>query len=235
MDNKTRILLVEDEKDLSIITCKQLSKRGYEAIPAYNVAEAIEAVKTKKIDLVLMDVMLPDGDGNDAVVQIRSNEIGYKGPVIFLSCIGDGASIVESFRNGGNDYLIKPVKIDDLTSRIEENLKLWSGETKKSKNRFFKNFAVDKQKHEVRLVKDGNVGEVVSLSPTEYKILEIFVEKPNEIILYSEIYRRVWEMEFLEDTKTVMVHVSNLRKKLDPDGIGFIKAIRSVGYIFEEN
>lgn len=231
-NTKPRILLVEDEIVLSKITCKQLSIRGYDVVPALDMASTIELVKSEQFDLILMDIMLPDGDGNEAVRIIRGDEIGYKGPIIFLSCVGDGSSIVDSFRTGGNDYLIKPVEPEVLVSRIEENLKMWSSQTAKSKVRYFKTFSIDRSRHEIRHVSDGKQGEIIDLSPKEYKLLETFIDNAEEILLYEELYSKVWGEDFLDDTKTVMVHVSNLRKKIDQENLGFIKSIRGTGYLF---
>lgn len=231
-DNKKRILLVEDSPVLSNLTTKQLTLRNYCVKQAFSVAETLKYVEEESFDIILMDIMLPDGDGIETVKVIRE-DVGFKGPIIYMSCIGDGTSIVDSFRNGGNDYLIKPVDIEVLEARIEENLSQWESQNKKNEIKFYKTFCMDKRHHEVRFVADGKSEWIIDLSPKEYSILETFIEHEDEILLYEEIFAKVWNADFLDDSKTVMVHVSNLRKKIDPDNLGYIKSIRGTGYIFK--
>lgn len=226
---KAMILLVEDDKDLAMLTAKQLQLQGYQVICAENGRSAMKQLEENSVDLILLDVMLPDCDGHELCEQIRSR---YEYPIIFMSCLGDSTTIVQAFRGGGNDYLIKPVNISELVERIEENLK----RQKEKQILEFRQFILDKENYLVyKRNEQGEQAEKLELSPTEYKLLLEFVQKPGEILLYKELYRVVWEHGEMEDVRTLMVHVSNLRKKIDYQHREIIRAVRGVGYIFSDD
>lgn len=226
---KTVILLVEDDKDLAMLTAKQLQGQGYQVVCAEDGRSTMKQLAENPVDLILLDVMLPDCDGHELCEQIRSR---YEYPIIFMSCLGDSTTIVQAFRGGGNDYLIKPVNISELVERIEENL-----EKQKEKQVLeFRQFILDKENYLVyKRNEQGEQAEKLELSPTEYKLLLEFVQKPGEILLYKELYRVVWEHGEMEDVRTLMVHVSNLRKKIDYQHREIIRAVRGVGYIFSDD
>ena len=237
MDEQTevRVLLVEDNEDLQKITLIQLEQCGYVAVGAGTGQEALEILDRERIDIILLDVMLPDCDGHELCVKMRSESIGYDGPVIFLSCLGDGENIVEAFRNGGNDYIVKPAKIDVLKERIEIALsKAKKPEGTTSQKRWFRYFVVDSSHMEVYSVENGVQKEKILLSPKEYQLLESMINHEGEILLYRQLYRDVWGQDDLDDVRTLMVHVSNLRKKIAPENADIIRTIRGVGYLFQD-
>lgn len=226
---KAMILLVEDDKDLAMLTAKQLQWQGYQVICAENGRSTMKQLEENPVDLILLDVMLPDCDGHELCEQIRSR---YEYPIIFMSCLGDSTTIVQAFRGGGNDYLVKPVDISELVERIEENLK----KQKEKQMMEFRQFILDRENYLVyKRNEQGEQAEKLELSPTEYKLLLEFVQKPGEILLYKELYRVVWEHGEMEDVRTLMVHVSNLRKKIDYQHREIIRAVRGVGYIFSDD
>ena len=231
---KKDILLVEDDLDLLAITKLQLTKKGYSVVGATSGKEALEIINTTKIDLILLDIILPDYDGHEICQKVRSDEVGFAGPIIFMSCLGDSESIVDSFRGGGNDYLVKPAKIEVLIDRIEENLKKCVNEEQTDNKQWFRQFVIDRNRRCVYRVNGKKMGEEIGLSPTEYNILLTMVEHPNEVLLYRQMYKSVWDLEDLGDVRTLMVHVSNLRKKIDLEHTDMIKAIRGVGYLFQD-
>lgn len=227
-----RLLLVEDDEELSQITAMRLAGQGYQVVCAFTGQQAVNRLMTERVDLVLLDVMLPDMDGHEVCRKIRDPQIGYSGPIIFMSCMGDSGNIVDAFREGGNDYLVKPVKLEDLLERIRTHT-----EDKKNEDvtkRWFKQFMIDLNTRSVYRVRNHVLQEKIELSRTEYDILQAFVNKPGEVLLYRQLYRVVWEMEDLGDVRTLMVHVSNLRKKIDEEHSDMIRAVRGVGYIFED-
>ncbi|MGN0412271.1 MAG: response regulator transcription factor [Lachnospiraceae bacterium] len=235
MDKETkeiRILLVEDDEELSRITSMSLRGKGYYVACALSGQQALDILVRERIDLVLLDVLLPDMDGHEICKKIRESDIGYTGPVIFMSCMGDSDNIVGAFREGGNDYIVKPAKLDVLLERIQANLE--KNHSVKENKRWFNQFMIDTGTRSVYRVKDHVQQEKIELSRTEYDILMAFVNCPGEIILYRQLYQAVWKMEDLGDVRTLMVHVSNLRKKIDETHSDIIRAIRGVGYIFED-
>ena len=234
---KIKILMVEDDEDLLTLSTRQIEMRGYEVIPAINGQAALDALSRERVDVILLDVMLPDYDGHQLCKMFRDPEIGYNGPIIFTSCLGDSENVVGAFREGGDDYIVKPIQMDVLEERISENLKKHKKEEKVSEDTgklWYKYFMIDQKRHEVYRLQEGVVGEKLNLSPKEYKILMLLVNHPGEVLLYRQLYREVWGMDDLDDIRTLMVHVSNLRKKLTAPEIEVITAIRGVGYIFQD-
>lgn len=232
--SETRILLVEDDEELSSITAIQLRSRGYQVECALNGAEAMEKLLSGRTDLILLDVMLPDTDGHELCRRMRGEEGGYGGPIIFMSCLGDSGNIVDAFREGGNDYIVKPAKLEELLERIHTNLEQGSEKQEQGSRLWFKQFMMDTRSRSVYRVKDGVSREKLELSRTEYDILLALVSRPDEILLYRQIYRTVWGQEDLDDVRTLMVHVSNLRRKVDGEHRDIIRAIRGVGYLFQD-
>jgi DNA-binding response OmpR family regulator len=223
--NEGVILLVEDDEDLSLITTLQLQERGYQVLCAKDGKSTLELLGQSVVDLILLDVMLPDCTGHDLCKRIREQ---YEYPIIFMTCLSDSDTIVQAFRNGGNDYLIKPVNVQELVERIEKNC-----EKNQKKLLTFQQFVMDEAAHAVyRRWENGESGEQIELSPTEYKLLAAFVQRQDEILLYKELYRMIWEQGEVEDTRALMVHVSNLRKKVDMNQNNMIRSVRGVGYIF---
>lgn len=233
-EEKVRLLLVEDDEDLLLITAMKLQRRGYKVISAQNGAEAMAVIRTQRIDLLLLDVMLPDCDGQELCRELRGEPCCYDGPVIFVSCMGDSTSIVDAFRGGGNDYLVKPVDIDMLVERIQVNLKERVSRSAEQGKQWFRQFVIDRRLQEVHRVVDGQLGEKLDLSPTEYKLLAVITTMPDEVALYRQLYQKVWGQEALDDYRTLMVHMSNLRKKIDGAHTEVIRAVRGTGYIFHD-
>ncbi len=227
-----KILLVEDDEDLSYIMKLQLENSGFECDPAKNLAEINECLDTTIYDLVILDMMLPDTDGISVCKKIRVNS---SCPILFVSCVVERNAIIEALSAGGDDYIVKPIDIELLVARIKANLRRSPNFTKKDRCVELKRIILDEGRHTVwRRNDDGTKGEVISLSPIEYKIMALFISKQDQLLLYDELYRCIWESDDLGDVRTVMVHVSNLRKKLDCGGEEMIHTVRGAGYIFSD-
>ncbi len=223
--SKETILLVEDDEDLAIVTRLQLENEGYHVLWTADGASTMEVLEKQEVDLILLDVMLPDCDGHELCEQIKQY---YSYPIIFMSCLGDSVTIVNAFRGGGCDYLVKPADIEELVERIEKN-------KPEIKELEFSQFLVDISARLVyRKAETGERAEVIELSPTEYKLLMALIRKSGELVLYKELYREIWKQGEIEDIRTLMVHVSNLRKKIDYKKSETIKAVRGAGYIFQD-
>lgn len=158
----------------------------------------------------------------------------FSGPVIFVGGQTDGADIVKAFWSGGSDYLAKPVRADILRERIEANLERIRNAEPGGERHWFKQFMIDKSRREVWRVENGRLGEKISLSPLEYSVLGALVRHRNEVVFYRDLYRDVWQQEDLGDVRSLMVHVSNLRKKVDRDRTEMIMAVRGAGYLFQD-
>ena len=134
------ILLVEDDKDLSVITSTHLIRAGHQVDAAFNYAQAEAFLSDNTYDLILLDIMLPDRSGDELCRAIRHN---CDCPIIFLSCMEDTDTIINALRSGGDDYMVKPVRHPELLARAEAIIRRSSGRTTTSHLRTFKSFTID--------------------------------------------------------------------------------------------
>ena len=223
------ILLVEDDQDLSDITRANLAHAGHRIDTAFTCAQAEELLARNEYDLIFLDIMLPDRSGDALCRSIRQS---CDCPIIFLSCLEDSEVIVDALRSGGDDYMVKPVRYSELLARADAVIRRSrqkSTESTQESVRRFRSFSIDTLHH--RLLRDG---EEVDLSSIEYALLLYMTEHPDTLLLYQDLYRNVWDHDSLGDIRTVMVHISNLRKKLDPDHRKIISTVRGAGYIFSD-
>jgi DNA-binding response OmpR family regulator len=213
---------------------RMIESKEYYVVTADCVEDAHEKMKKESFDLILLDMMLPDGYGTDLCQKIRTASVC---PIIFVSCLSDTETKIKALQLGGDDYITKPVDFDELITRIEVNIRRarqYNLGRSLSEEERFAGFMVNKSKHEVWLTnQEEEMTERVDLSPIEYQLLCTMMERPNQLILYQELYQKVWNADDLGDVRTVMVHVSNLRKKLGESGKETIRTVRGAGYIFE--
>ncbi|MBQ2830596.1 MAG: response regulator transcription factor [Oscillospiraceae bacterium] len=219
------ILLVEDDHDLSDITLLHLTHAGHSVDTAFTCAEAEELLAKTEYDLILLDIMLPDRSGDELCRTVRKS---CDCPIIFMSCLEDGDTIVGALKSGGDDYMVKPVRYPELLARADAVIRR-SKKLTESPLRTFRSFTMDTLHRSI-----VRSGEETDLSSIEYALLHYMVEHPDTLLLYQDLYENVWSSDSLGDFRTVMVHISNLRKKIDPDHRGVIQTIRGAGYIFSD-
>ena len=231
--SKDRILIVEDDENLAFIMKRIIESNDYNVWVAVSVAEALSVMKEQSFDLILLDMMLPDGQGTEVCKEIRKDSFC---PILFVSCLGDSDTKVKALEMGGDDYIQKPVDYNELMARIQTNIRRarqYNLGRSASAEEFYPGMVIKRNKHEVWLTDDEKRPVTkVDLSPIEYQLLVCLSEKPGELFLYHEIYQKVWGDDDLGDVRTVMVHVSNLRKKMGECGKELIRTVRSAGYIF---
>lgn len=229
-------MLVEDDEQLTFITKRLLESRGYAVVTASAVSAAKEAMERFAFDLILLDMMLPDGTGTELCEEIRRHSTC---PIIFLSCLSDNISKISALKMGGDDYITKPVNFEEMLARIQVNIrrvKEYSVSAQNPQDMSFPGLLLRKKKREAWLLgQDGSLGSLLELSPIEYSLLLCLAERAGELVLYQDLYQQVWQAEDLGDVRTVMVHVSNLRKKMGQSGKELIHTVRSAGYIFSDN
>lgn len=223
------ILVVDDDPDIVEIITLYLSNANYNVYTAVNSTEALKKTKDIDFDLIILDIMLPDLDGTHLCEQIRSY---CSCPILFISCIDDEEQILHALQIGGDDYIRKPFYPKELVARVATNLRRVELEhnTEKlpSTQISIRDLMIDLKSYMVY----KNHQEIV-LSPIEFEILWYMIKHPHKVLHCSEIYEHVWRNESLGDTRTVMVHVSNLRKKLEETNIKkYIKTVKKRGYIF---
>ncbi len=231
--NKGKILVVEDDEKLSFAMKAKLEKNAYQVISAYTVREAEALVRKEQIDLILLEAELPDESGLDFCKRLRKTIFT---PVVFVGSTSDGDLIVEALNNGGDDYMAKPLDLKVLLARVESNIRRQRAYRKDVLNGeiiVFRQFKVDLSRHMVwKMDEDGKKQKKLHLSPIEYKLLELFISNMGRLLTYEEIYQYVWKTDDLGDVRTVMVHVSNLRKKINYLESNMIQTVRGTGYVF---
>ena len=210
-----KILLVEDDNALRSALEELLSREGYGVVKSSNVLSA-KAAMSADIDLVMLDVGLPDGDGVSLCKQWRSE--GLQVPILFLTAKDEELDVVRGLDAGGNDYVTKPFRMQELLSRIRALLRRNQKETSITRS----GITLDTAK-----LQASREGEVLQLTVTEYKILAKLISE-RSIITRAVLLDALWDVDsrFVDDN-TLSVHISRLREKV---GGSHIKTIRGVGY-----
>lgn len=220
-----KILIVDDEKPLVIGLSASLKKEGYEVFAAYDGNSALDAVKSYKVDMVLLDIMLPAMDGITLLKKIReSSDI----PVIMLTAKDDYADMVLGLELGADDYVTKPFNTRVLIARMKAVLRRKITSSKNSEKFVCRNLTID---FNLRHALKNNT--IIELTAKEFDILDTLVKNRGIIISRDKLYEIVWNQPDF-DTRTVDVHLSNLREKIedDPSNPFFIRTKWGVGYYF---
>ena len=232
---KEKILVVDDEHAINKLVCSYLTKENFIPMSAYNGEDALFLLKKENPDLIILDVMLPDTEGPALSLEIRKYS---NAPIIFLSCKTQEIDKIIALSAGGDDYMTKPFMAGELIARIKAHLRrqktLIKGSVQREDNIYdFGRMKIDFDTHECHI--EGNA---VNLTSKEYEILKLLVENPRKVFPAAQIFETVWKTNCMEnDTKTVMVYISNLRKKLEenPNEPKYIISVRGVGYKFNQN
>ncbi|NLL76097.1 MAG: response regulator transcription factor [Clostridiales bacterium] len=219
------ILLVED--DLSLVEGLEFSfhKNGFQVDVAGTVQEALTYFSKKRYDLLLVDLTLPDGSGFEICKKVRQTS---SVPIIFLTASDEEVNIVMGLDMGGDDYITKPFKLNELISRINALLRR-AGLSDSSHTELTSN-GISIRLEESRVMKDG---VEIELTVAEYRLLCIFVQNPNTVLSRGVILDRLWDKSgsFVDDN-TLSVYVRRLRSKVedDPENPVYLLTVRGVGY-----
>jgi two-component system OmpR family response regulator len=219
-----RLLVVDDEATILELLSGSLRLAGFEVVTAASGDEAVRAAASSRPDLVLLDVMMPDGDGFEAIRRIRAG--GSEVPVIFLTARDEVADRVKGFDMGGDDYVTKPFSLDELLGRIRAVLKRTRPDTPGSRLRIA-DLELDEDAHEVK--RDG---VIVALTPTEYRLLQFLMVNAGRVISKGQILDHVWgHGDPDRDGNVVEPCVSYLRRKIDQGQPRLIHTVRGFGYV----
>jgi two-component system OmpR family response regulator len=218
-----RLLVVDDEATILELLSGSLRLAGFEVMTASSGAEAVRAAASGRPDLVLLDVMMPDGDGFEALRRIRSG--GGEVPVIFLTARDEVPDRVEGFAVGADDYVTKPFSLDELLGRIRAVLKRTRPDVPGSQLRVA-DLELDEDAHEVR-----RAGAPVELTPTEYRLLRFLMVNAGRVVSKGQILNQVWEYGPDRDGGVVEPAVSYLRRKVDQGQPRLIHTVRGFGYV----
>lgn len=221
MDMVNRILVVEDDTAISELICMNLEVAGYEVLPVQDGDAVEEVVKNDQpIDLALLDIMLPGRDGFELLEVMKQ----YSVPVIYITAKGDVSSKIKGLRSGAEDYIVKPFEILELLVRIEKVLE----RTGKQREIIqVSDLEIHLSEHKVT-----RGGQPISLKPMEYDLLVLLAKNKNVAFTREQLLNEVWGSNYLGETRTIDVHIGQLRKKLNLAGV--IKTIPKIGYRLEE-
>lgn len=227
MEQKTRILVVDDEPDIRNILRILLQARGYEVLEAPNGLSAVETVRQQPdLDLIVMDIMMPGLNGLEASQRIRALTAA---PILFLTARTQERDRFEAYNSGADDYLPKPFAQGELMIKVDSLLRRYRVYKGKSSERQLRpGLTLDEQGRRVLYE-----GVPVELTETEFEILRFLAQHCGQVVSVEQIYRGVWNEKYMpSSTNTVMVHIVNLRKKLerDPANPRLIRTIWGKGY-----
>lgn len=228
MEEKRRIMVVEDDGDINRLLVRILEKEGYETLAAFSGTEARLLLTMEKTDLILLDLMLPGLSGEELIRFIRQ-ELGREVPIVVLSAKSSTESKVEVITIGADDYITKPFQPEEVAVRVMAALRRCGGGLRKTEEniRKYKNLVME---HASRRVKVN--GEEIALTPHEYDILWILMEEPGRVHSRESIYEKVWQNGYYGEDNTVNVHVSNIRKKIAALDASqeYIKTVWGIGF-----
>lgn len=199
----TRILIVEDDINIARTIKATLSMVGYEGTVCHNGKTAVELIKSGGWDLILLDVMLPELSGFEIMTKIK----GYNTPVIFLSAMQNVMDKVHGLRLGAEDYIVKPFEALELLARVEVVLRRTN---KLSKTVTYGDIVADTSRHTVH-----KGGKRIALTPKEFDLLVFFLRNTDIAVTRERLVSAVWDINFDGESRTVDIHVQQIRKKLD--------------------
>jgi len=222
-----KILVIEDEKNISDLLELYLEKEGYETMAAADGVKGIEAFRSFHPDLVLLDIMLPIMDGWSVIKKIREDG---KTPVIMLTAKGELADKIQGLEGGADDYVTKPFETREVVARIHAVLRRYGLEEDPSEKKLtFPKLVINLDSYE--LIVDG---KRVDTPPKELELLYRLASAPNRVFTRNQLLDEVWGFDYFGDSRTVDVHVKRLREKLE--GVSdrwALKTVWGVGYKFE--
>lgn len=220
-----KILIVDDEPDIVEFITYNLRRKGYSIASARDGVEAIRKAKEFRPDLILMDVMMPNKDGIQAVSELRQLPDFEKTAIIFLTALNDEKSEIAGLQVGADDYITKPIKPELLATRIGTALRRFRKEEDQEHKLSFGDLEINKSKFTVRF-KD----EEIILAKKEFELLLLLASKPGRVFLRNEILHRVWGTDVIVGDRTIDVHIRKIRQKI---GIDLITTVKGVGYKFQ--
>src|SRR5688572_241813 len=221
---RPKLLVVEDDPNIVELLSASLRFAGFEVSAATNGAEAVAAARAAQPDLVVLDIMLPDLDGFEVIRRMRDG--GVRTPVVFLTARDSTEDKVRGLTLGGDDYVTKPFSLEELTARIRAVLRRSALDRSESAVLSFADLELDEESHEVR-----RSGKLVSLSPTEFKLLRYLLLNSGRVLSKAQILDHVWQYDFRGDDSIVESYISYLRRKVDTVEPRLIQTLRGVGYV----
>ena len=226
-ENAPLILVVDDEDGVADLLVDALTLGGYRARRARDGQEALRVLREISPDVILLDVNMPGLNGFEVLERIRAK--GDETPVLFLTARQDRQDTTRGFVLGADDYITKPFGLEELLLRVKAILRRTRREIVETEAITCGNLVLHVDSHEVFL---DDVQ--VTLSPTEFRLLEYLMSNQKRVLTKQQLLRAVWDIDFEAETSVVDTYISYLRKKLDPQGLGLIRTVRGVGFQLRE-
>ena len=232
--SQATVLVVDDDKEIVGAIARLLEMEGHRVLKAYDGLQALETLTEEHVDLIILDVMMPNMDGMSATMAIRRRQ---NLPNFLLSAKSEDADKIAGLSIGADDYLTKPYNPMELSARVNALLR-----------RYLRLGAADNTAPSEEQLVNGGIcmnlarkevlveGELVRLTPTEYRMLEFFMQHPNRVYSAAQIYEQVWNEPSCGVENTVMVHIRHLREKIEinPKKPNYIKVVWGLGYKMEQ-
>lgn len=227
---KNRILIVEDDKNISELIKFNLISSGYIVDNAYDGEEGLRIALEMVPDLILLDLMLPKIDGLGVLNKLRNNSMTEMIPIILLTAKSSEMDKIVGLEIGADDYITKPFSTNELMARVKAHLRRSDREKKtiveETKQIIHKEITIDLEKYEVY-----KNGENIRLSLKEFELLKILLENKGKALTRNKLLDEIWGYDYYGETRTVDVHVRHLRSKLDDDeDDSIIETVRGIGY-----
>jgi two-component system, OmpR family, response regulator len=222
MENKGRLLVVDDEPNITDLVAMALRYEGFEVDVAATGRAAVDTIRSKPSNLIVLDVMLPDIDGFEVARQLSLS--GHRVPILFLTARDATEDKVRGLTIGGDDYVTKPFSLEELVARVHAILRRSDGSPEVNRLEF------------VDLVMDLDTQEVwrgdqpIELTATEYRLLRYLMLNPRRVLTRSQILDHVWDYDFGGDARVLETYISYLRKKVDVVDPHLIHTVRGSGY-----
>lgn len=223
-----RILIVDDESHIRELIKFNLEKNGYKTLQAADGKEGLELAKERRVDLIILDLMIPVMDGFEVCKEIRKDSTIENTPIIMLTAKSEEIDKILGLELGADDYMTKPFSVRELVARVKAQLRRNSSRTEENLFKFG-DVSVNLQTREVR-----KSDEKVELTLKEFEILKLLIKNKGSILTREMLLDRIWGYEYIGETRTVDVHIRHLRQKVENDDKSpmFIQTIRGVGYKF---
>lgn len=226
------ILVCDDDKEIVEAISIYLKQEGYDVATAYNGRQALEVLKKQEIHLMILDIMMPELDGIHALLKLREES---SIPVILLSAKSEDVDKILGLNVGADDYVTKPFNPLELVARVKSQLRRYTrlGGMEVERKGLLVNGAITMDTEQKIVTVDG---ENVKLTPTEFKIMKLFMENPGIVFSSAQIYERVWDEDAYAAENIVSVHIRRIREKveIDPKNPDYIKVMWGVGYRMEK-
>ena len=226
-----KILIVDDEKDIVEALKIYLSGSDYEIFEAYSGKQALKTAEENEVDLILMDIMMPEMDGIRATHELRKIT---NVPIIFLTAKSEDADKVLGLEIGADDYITKPFNPTEVIARVKSQLRRYTQlGGKVANNSVFVNGGITLDDEKKIVTVDG---VTIDVTPMEYGILKLLIQNPGKVYSSYEIYKNVWNDDMMLNDGVVSVHIRHLREKIEinPSEPRYIKVVWGQGYKMEE-